>query len=428
MKIEDLNPNPRNPRKITDERLKILKKSLEQYGDLSGIVYNRKTKRIVSGHQRSRVLDRTSEITIAKKYDEPSDKGTVALGHIKINGELLPYREVEWDEPTETAAMLAANKPAGEWDMALLPDLINELDSLNIDMELTGFDMKEIEEMMTPGARYVEGEDEVPENVPATAKIGDLYVLGDHRLLCGDSTSQSQVERLMNGEKADMVFTDPPYNVGIDYGNNTNDNRVDYDEWSLRWFKKCDSQLIVFTPGMVNLAMWYRLTTPKWLCSWRKTNQCSRSSIGGFNTWEPLLVYGKPLKNVGHDSWDIPVKQVKVDHPVPKTVEAWSTILDSFAENDTKIYEPFGGSGTTLIACEKTNRKCFMMEIDPHYCDVIVARWEKFTGKKAVIESCSPGPIRTYDRKSESLSDESPNGASDIKTRGSRPRRRLQRP
>lgn len=152
MKIEDLNPNPRNPRKVTDERLNILKKSLEQYGDLSGLVYNRKTKRIVSGHQRTRVLPRGTDVTINKKFDEPTDKGTVALGHVKINGELIPYREVEWDEPTETAAMIAANKPAGEWDMLVLPDLINELDSLNIDMELTGFDMKEIEEMMTPGS------------------------------------------------------------------------------------------------------------------------------------------------------------------------------------------------------------------------------------------------------------------------------------
>lgn len=259
------------------------------------------------------------------------------------------------------------------------PELKTELDLPDIDLDSFSIDTP------PPG----EGnEDDVPEPPPEPkTKPGDLYKLGNHRVLCGDSTNKADVDRLMDGKKADMVFTDPPYNVGINYGKNTNDKNKDYESWCIKWFKLLPADLLVFTCGMVNLKMWYRITDPKWLCSWRKTNQCSRSAIGGFNTWEPLLVYGKHIKNVGHDSWDITVKhdQRSVSHPVQKTVEAWQTFVEAFTDKGHLICDSFLGSGTTLIACEKTGRTCYGMELEPGYVDVIVKRWEDYTGKEAEL-------------------------------------------
>jgi DNA modification methylase len=180
----------------------------------------------------------------------------------------------------------------------------------------------------------------------------------------------------MGGEKAaQLTLTDPPYNVGVDYGAGTDDRRSDYAEWSQQWFDLCPSGCVVLTPGIVNVSMWYvQIKPPKWICAWRKVNQVSNSGIGGFNTWEPLLVYGKVPKHVGHDSWDMPVQQMDVAHPVAKTLKAWSQFVDSFSTDGATLYEPFGGSGTTLVACENLGRKCRAIEISPAYCAVILER------------------------------------------------------
>lgn len=144
-----LKDNPRNPRKISEEQKMMLKKSLQEFGDLSGIVFNRKSGVLVGGHQRIHSLPEQPYITISARYPEGSRTGTVAEGFIEIEGEKHKYREVEWDDVKEKAAMIAANKQGGEWDFPGLTELITELDAENIDLDLIGFEDKELENFMT---------------------------------------------------------------------------------------------------------------------------------------------------------------------------------------------------------------------------------------------------------------------------------------
>ncbi len=145
MLIQDLNPNPKNPRTISDAKLEQLKKALHEFGDLSAIVFNRKTKHLVGGHQRTRVLDSDCEVTITKNYSKPTRTGTVAEGYVDVHGERYAYREVSWPKHKEMAANIAANKGAGEWNVEELTHWMKELGSFDVDfdLDLTMFDEKE---------------------------------------------------------------------------------------------------------------------------------------------------------------------------------------------------------------------------------------------------------------------------------------------
>lgn len=151
MKLQDLKPNPENPRKITDAKLSALRKTLKEYGDLSGFIYNRKTKRLVSGHQRRELL-RDAEIIIEREHKKPTQTGTVAEGHVAVDGERFSYREVFWDEFQEKAAALAANQNAGSWDEEQLTAWFQELDDYGFDLDLTMFDELEREDFLGDGA------------------------------------------------------------------------------------------------------------------------------------------------------------------------------------------------------------------------------------------------------------------------------------
>ena len=148
MQLGDLTPNPKNPRKITDSKLKMLKKSLAEFGDLSGFVFNVRSKKLVSGHQRMKVLPPVSEIVIEKRYEHPTKLGTTAEGYILVNGEQLKYREVDWDEQKEIAGNIAANKHGGDWETEGLTEWLSQLNDLDYDLEFTGFDQDEFKSLM----------------------------------------------------------------------------------------------------------------------------------------------------------------------------------------------------------------------------------------------------------------------------------------
>lgn len=150
MKLKDLAQNPNNPRKISEDQLKRLHKSLEFFGDLSGIIYNKKSGHLISGHQRSKALPDDSVITIEHKYKKPTAAGTVAEGFIDIYGERFKYREVQWDSRTENAAMVAANAHGGEWDYPMLTELLLDLDSINIPLDVVGFSDEEAADIIAP--------------------------------------------------------------------------------------------------------------------------------------------------------------------------------------------------------------------------------------------------------------------------------------
>lgn len=175
MKLEDLKPNPANPRKITDVKLEMLRKSIAEFGDLSGVIFNRATGQLLGGHQRLKVLPPDAEI-VRHELSEPSPTGTVATGHIMINGERFNYREVSWDENREKAANIAANQHGGEWDYPLLTDWVNDLDAANIDIDLLGFDHGELTRMLAPDFKIKAEEPELkePESVECPS-CGEIF-------------------------------------------------------------------------------------------------------------------------------------------------------------------------------------------------------------------------------------------------------------
>lgn len=422
MKLKDLSPNPQNPRKITDDKLKMLKASLDNFGDLSGIVFNRTSQTLSGGHQRLKCLPPDSEIVITSQYAEKNKQGTVAVGFVFIDGERYSYREVEWDELTEKAANLAANTHGGEWDNKQRIEWLLELEANNYPIEITGLDKEEQEDLMAPFRTMPEGltdVDEVPEGRATDIKLGDLFELGSHRLLCGDSTDHIQVERLMNGEKADMVFTSPPYNAakesflngrvsGFDNKYKTHADNLGDDDFlgllSATTTLCLENARYVF----VNLGLLAHNRKPlleyqyafrdklKDILIWNKT-QCPPNIVkGAFNTrWEYVFCFSDDAKTRGFPcKWQGQYPNVidgasnsgnehADDHKAgfPVYFPVWIIEKMDFAES---VWDPFCGTGTTLIACEKTNRKCYGMEIDPSYCQVIIDRWEQFTGKKAV--------------------------------------------
>jgi hypothetical protein len=161
VKVYDLNPNPRNPRKISDQKLEMLKRAIEEFGDLSGIVYNRRTRQLVGGHQRSKVFNSDAEILIERVFETPTKSGTVAEGYIVVGEDRFQYREVDWDEVRERAANIAANKHGGEWNYSALNEWLLDLDQNNFDMDLVGFSHEELIKMLVPDL-----DDKAPEGKP----------------------------------------------------------------------------------------------------------------------------------------------------------------------------------------------------------------------------------------------------------------------
>jgi hypothetical protein len=161
----DLRPAPYNPRRTQSAKLNVLERTMRDLGDVGGVVYNERTGRLVGGHQRLKVIPEDAEIEIAHRFSPPTDVGTVAVGWISAYGERWGYRAVDWPEALEMAANVAANNSAGEWDKALLADLLQDLDTGAIDMELTGFTAQELERLLAPTDEYEDAEKEPPQNV-----------------------------------------------------------------------------------------------------------------------------------------------------------------------------------------------------------------------------------------------------------------------
>jgi DNA modification methylase len=426
MKLSDLKPADYNPRKISDKQLEMLRKSLDEFGDLSGIVFNRRTGNVIGGHQRLKCLPPDAKIE-KKDLKERSKTGTVAEGWIVIDGEKFVYREVDWDEATEKMANIAANKHGGEWDDEKLGQLLQELSELPVfDLDLVGFESSELDAILSQieGTGLID-DDEVPEveTPEPITKTGDLYILGGkHRVLCGDATKKEDIERLMDGKKADMVFTDPPYGVSysdknkflnaIDKGNciqkpiendhkavdDLKDNIIFPSFCNIKLFLKDNGTYYITAPQGGDLLLMMMMMMDKsglplrHMLIWVKNNHVLGRTDYNYKH-EPIL-YGWINKHTFYgngkylfSTWEIPKPNKSDLHPTMKPVELIeNAILNSTLINHL-VFDPFLGSGSTLIACEKTNRICYGMEIDPHYVDVIVTRYCKFTGNSKIIKN-----------------------------------------
>ena len=335
-----------------------------------------------------------------------SDDNSIIAGH----GRVMAARKLGMDtvpcmrlshltETKRKAYILADNRIAlnSGWDNDLLMVELKDLDMDGMDLSLLGFNPDEINALLNPieANEGLTDEDEVPEPPPEPiTKPGDIWVLGNHRLMCGDSTSIDAVDKLMEGNRPDMVFTDPPYN--IDYqGVKDKREKIKNDKMSDEAFKdflmqslySCETMYVccswqyahIFKDAMESIGR-----KPKAMIVWDKVNPAQHLDKY-FKQHELIFYYGDfgGHKTVRGDVWSLK-RQKNTVHPTMKPVELIELALNDQAGKNV-VLDCFGGSGSTLIACEKTGRKARVMELDPIYCDVIVKRWENFTGKKAVL-------------------------------------------
>ena len=345
-KTANLRTNPNNPRAIRKDQLNKLVKSLQEFPEML--------------EARPIVIDKD---------------GTVLGGNMRLKAAQLagldevPVYVREWDEDKDGQFIIKDNVSFGEWDQDMLA---NEWEPEQLDEWGLNIDWDEPEE--TEGLTDADDVPEVPEE--ATTKPGDLWLLGEHRLLCGDSTKSEDVERLMNGATADALVTDPPYGINankqtLGTGKKTFERGGNWDAQKpdiVPLLTYCKTQVIWGGNYFADVLP----PTNDWLC-WHKKND--GLSFSEFElAWSNL---GKNCRLLSHH-WGGENKL----HPTMKPVAVMEWCVDM---TEGTIFDPFLGSGSTLIAAEKTGRKCYGMEMDPKYCDVIVKRWEEFTGKKAEI-------------------------------------------
>ncbi|MBR1734632.1 MAG: DNA modification methylase [Alphaproteobacteria bacterium] len=362
--------------------------------------------------------------------------GSVVDGHLRLKAaRKLGMQEVpvvvadDLSEAQIKAFRLLANQSANwaEWDEELLKLELEELKDLNFDLDLTGFDLSEVERLLRNEEIEEDdfSEEEQEESQEIISKVGDLWLLGKHRLLCGDSTKIEDIQKLMNGKVADMIFTDPPYNVKIDSIVNT--GKVKHDEFVMASGEMSEQEFVDFlTTVFKNMTSvskdgsihyicmdWkhiYEIITAgrnsytefKQLCVWNK----DKGGMGTFYRSQHELIfvfkngkapntnnfelgqYGRYRTNV----WDYAGMNITTQenielrklHPTVKPVKLVADAILDCSNHGELILDLFGGSGTTMIACEETDRQCCMMELDPKYVDTIIHRWQQHTGEEAI--------------------------------------------
>ena len=374
--VEKLIPYVKNSRTHSDGQVAQIAASIKEFGWTNPILVDGESG-VIAGHGR---------LLAARKLGQ-KEVPVIELAHMT--------------ESQKRAYVIADNQLAmnAGWDTTLLSLELADLKEQGFEMDVLGFDPKELDNLLEP--EQVDGltdEDAVPETpVEPKTKLGDIYQLGNHRLMCGDSTSIDAVEKLMDGQKADMVFTDPPY--GVDYKGINNDDRGGLEEL-LRgsfgnYFATSKSGAACYVFHSDKCADIFHQVFREFfhfssMIIWAK-NSLTLSRTDYQSQHEPCL-YGW-MKDGSHSFYG-DRKQVSVwkfdkerveGHTTPKPVALIERALQNSSKGGDVVSDLFGGSGSTMIACEKLGRQARMMELDPKYCDVIVKRWEDFTGKKAVL-------------------------------------------
>ncbi len=400
--VADLLPaeyNPRKDLKPGDPEYEKLKRSIEQFGYVEPVIWNRTTGRVVGGHQRLKVL---------------KDCGISEVECVVV----------ELPEDKEKALNIALNKISGDWDKDKLALLIADLQGTDFDVSLTGFEPAEIDDLfkdtLKDGIKDDDFDVDAELQKPAFCKAGDVWTLGRHRLICGDSTKAETYEALMNGVKANLVLTDPPYNVNYEgtAGRIINDNMADdaFYRFLLDAFSNMekvmtdDASIYVFHADTEGL-------------NFRKAFSDAGFYLSGCCIWKkPALVLGRSpyqwqhepclfgWKKNGKHKWYADRKQTTIwefekskknsDHPTMKPIALLCYPIMNSTVSNTIVLDPFGGSGSTLIACDQTDRICYTAELDEKFCDVIVKRYIEQAGTSAEVSVVREGLTYTYEEVS----------------------------
>ena len=371
--------NPRKDLKPGDAEYEKLKRSIEQFGYVEPVIWNQTTGRVVGGHQRLKVL--------------------MDMGMTKVDCVV-----VEMDEDKEKALNIALNKISGDWDKDKLALLIADLQGADFDVSLTGFEPAEIDDLFKDTLKDGVKDDDFDVGAelekPTMTKHGDIWTLGRHRLICGDSTKAETYDLLMGSTKANLVITDPPYNVNYEgsAGKIKNDNMADdtFYNFLLDAYTQMhsamadDASIYVFHADTEGLNFRKAFADAGFYlsgcCIWKK-----QSLVLGRSPYqwqhEPCL-YG--WKKNGKHQWYTGRKETTIwefdkpkkngDHPTMKPIPLLVYPIMNSSMSNSVVLDPFGGSGSTLIACEQTDRICYTVELDEKFCDVIVKRYIEQVG------------------------------------------------
>lgn len=379
IETDKLKAYDKNTRKHADLDVRNIAKSIEKYGFNDPIGVYGKDNLIVEGHGR----------LLAAKRLGMDKVPCVRLDHMTDT------------ERREYAIAHNATAELSEWDFEILDDEIADLDLGEFDFGFLDEDEEQQTEIIEDEAPEVDEENE------PTCKLGDIWQLGRHRLMCGDSTDRATVKTLMNGEMADLYLTDPPYNVNYEgsAGKIKNDHFGSDEEcgkklWlpafsTAREFSKDECSVYCFMPqGGTHMMMMMMMSRAGWQVKheliWLKQsivlnradyNYQHEPFLFGWNRSHTFYGNGK-YKNTSVWQIDRPTKSK--DHPTMKPVELFAEILNNSTKKDDIVLDTFCGSGTTFIACEELNRTCYGVEIEPKYCDVIIKRWENLTGQRSI--------------------------------------------
>ena len=384
--IKKLSPYKKNAKKHNDAQISNVAESIETLGWRQPIVADEKGV-IIIGHCRYEA---------AKK--------------LKLNEVPVHYAVDLSEEQVKKLRILDNKLNESDWDFDLLKLDAKGLDFSEYDLDWGGVFDSENEEL----SNIIEDTPPSVEEVESIVKFGDVWQLGDHRLMCGDSTDKKTVEKLMDGQEADMVFTDPPYGVCATGGRSQTKEKLKMKE--IENDDLHGGELVLFLKKFIE-AMRYKQSASIYICyPWQTQEEFTQAikqsgltiknciiwdkkvfGLNGFKGYRPQyeMIYfccknsfnwfgDKAQSNIWSFSREIK-REEQGNHPTPKPINLISIALVNSSKEKNIVLDVFGGSGSTLIACEQLNRKCYMLELDPKYCDVIIKRWETLTGKKAKL-------------------------------------------
>ena len=390
LNLGDIHPYERNPR-INDKAVEPVMKSIQKDGYRARIIVDNDGV-IIAGHTRYEAMKRLG-------WTE---------AEVWIADDMTPEQIADYRIRDNLTADFA------EWDFS---ELEAEIEALDLDFDMSEFEgFEDIQGGVSDTPTAEEDDFDTDEPVEPKAKLGDIYKLGRHRLMCGDSTSENDVGTLLDGQRVNMVYTDPPYGMNLDTDFSSMKNHLDFaQEKGFVSGKKYDAGIVdEFSPEMVDAVlhinadevfMWgadyYAELLPNrndgaWIV-WDKRANGNGDDVEDYKSdkmygscFELCWSKRKHKRDIARVKWagvfgTEQEPERKRFHPTQKPVKLSSWFIDRFSKEGETVLDLFGGSGSTLIACEQLNRTCYMMELDPHYVDVIIARWENLTGEKAVL-------------------------------------------